>query len=225
MSTVMTVLELLIDPLQAVSLDDGVDTALNLSLEQGHRAVPVVDEDGVLVASLRLVDLLACEESSATVRDCRLNSPHWIRADAQVLEAVGLVVDNEIDLLPVVDGAGRYVGAVDLTGLLRSVSRLLRVGEPGSLIEVDVSPRDYTLARLIHTVEENGAKVLAVNSESARNPESDVRVMLRVNTGDTVRIKAVLEHYGYNVVAVDREQSSAEDIQQRVREFMHYLDV
>jgi len=221
----MTVFELLSDHLKAVSLDDGVDAALDLALKQGHSVVPVVDDEGILVATARLTDLLACEDPSAPVRDCRLNTPQSIRAEDQVLNAVGMVVDNEIDLLPVIDRDGRYVGAVDLTVLLRLVARLLRLGESGSLIEIDLAPRDYTLARLIHTVEESGAKVLAVNSESPRTAESDVRVMMRVNTSDTVRIKAVLEHYGYNVVSVDREQSSAEDLQQRVREFMHYLDV
>jgi phage gp46-like protein len=138
---------------------------------------------------------------------------------------VQIVLDNETDLLAVVDGEGRYMGAVDLSGLLRSMSRLLRFHEEGALIEIDVPPRDYALARLAHTIEESGARVLSINSEVPKEAEGDVRLMVKVNVADPVRTRAVLEHYGYQVVAVDRARISSEDLEHRVREFIHYLDV
>ena len=222
---VMTVFELLSDYVQPATLDDSVGDALALALGQGYQLVPVVDEDEVLVATTRLPELVACPDPERPLREHRLNSPIFVASEAHTFDAIELALDNEVDLLPVIDESGRYLGSVDLSGLLRSAARTLGLGTAGANIEVDISPRDYALARLVHTIEENGAKVLSVNTERLPETESDVRVTVKVSVPDPVRIRAVLEHYGYQVVAVDRRKSTAEDIQQRVREFMHYLDV
>jgi CBS domain-containing protein len=221
----MTVFELLTDYMQPATLQDSVGDALSLALDQGHQVVPVIDEQELLVGTARLADLIAAEDLGRPLSECNLGSPVKIASDAPLFDAVEFVVDHEVDLLPVIDESGRYLGAVDLTGLLRSVSRILRIGDAGSVVEIDIPRRDYTLGQLVHTIEEHGAHVLTINSENPRNPEADVRVIVKVSLTDTVRIRAVLEHYGYNVVSIDREKSTAEDIQQRVREFMHYLDV
>lgn len=221
----MTVFELLSDYLQPATLDDSVGDALDLALEQGHQMVPVIDEDERLVGSVRLPELVACADPRQPLRDYGLNSPLYIASEAHVFDAIELVIDNEVDLLPVINDSGRYLGAVDLTGLLRSASRILGTASAGSIVEIDLPPRDYSLGKLVHTIEESGAKVLSVNSDTMRERGGDIRLTIKVNVADSVRIRAVLEHYGYQVVAVDREKSTAEDIQQRVREFMHYLDV
>jgi len=221
----MTVFELLSDYLQPATLDDSVGDALNLALDQGHQVVPVVDEDGRLVGAVRLPELISFANHETPLREYRLNSPFFVTSEAHLFDAIELVIDNEVDLLPVIDESGRYLGALDLTGLLRSASRILGVGSSGSVVEIDLPLRDYSLGKLAHTIEENGAKVLSINSERVQEPEGDIRVTVKVSATDPVRIRAVLEHYGYQVVVVDRRKSTAEDIQQRVREFMHYLDV
>jgi len=221
----MTVFELLSEYLEPATLDETVGETLERALERGHQHVAVVDAAGRLIATVRLPDLVACPNPQTPLREFRLQTPLFIASEAHLFDAVEFVVDNEVDVLPVVDAEGRYLGALDLTGLLRSVSRALGIGEAGSIIEIDVSPRDYALGRLVHTIEEHGARVLSVNSEQPREAGADVRLTVKMSVSDTVRIRAVLEHYGYSVVAVERRQSMAEDLQQRVREFIHYLDV
>ena len=56
-------------------------------------------------------------------------------------------------------------------------------------------------------------------------PEQSVLVTLKLNVGDTARIRAILEHYGYKVSGAFGEAESEEDIQVRVNEFMRYLEV
>lgn len=221
----MTVFELLSNGFEPAALGDSVGQTLSHAQERGHRIVPVVDEDRRLVAIAKTAELGVAKNQDTTLRDGPLNPPIFVPADAHLYDAVEVVVNSEVDLLPVVDETGAYLGCIDLSGLLKSVSRTLGIGESGSIIEIDMPPRDYTLGRLVHTIEEHGARVLSIYSDGRRHPDADVRVVVKVSVTDTVRIRAVLEHYGYHVVAVDRENSTAEDIQQRVREFIHYLDV
>lgn len=221
----MTVFELLSDYLEPATLDDAVGDVLSQALQRGHHVVPVVDEGNRLVAIVRVPELIACTDTQTRLREFKLQAPVLIASDAHLFDAVEFVVDHEVDILPVVDADGRYLGALDLTGLLRSVSRILGIGDAGSIIEIDVSPRDYALGKLVHTIEEHGVRVLSINSERQLEPNADIRLTIKLSATDTVRMRAVLEHYGYSVVVAERRQSMAEDIQQRVREFIHYLDV
>jgi hypothetical protein len=86
-----------------------------------------------------------------------------------------------------------------------------------------VDPRDFALAKLIHVIEQNEAKVRAVASETPERSTEKIRVTLKLNVKETARIRHVLEHHGYHVVASFGEQG--EEIEELVDEFMRYLDV
>ena len=221
----MTVLDILSDYLEPATLDDSVVDTLNRALEEGLLIVPVIGEEERLVAIVRLSDLVTDAERGGLLRNSTLQTPIVVSPDLRLYDAVQMVLDNETDLLAVVDREGRYMGVIDLSGLLRSMSRLFRIEEEGAFIEIDVAPRDYAIGRLAHTIEESGARVLSINSKAPTDPEQDIRLTVKVNVADPVRTRAVLEHYGYRVIAIDRARTNSEDIQQRVREFIHYLDV
>ena len=48
---------------------------------------------------------------------------------------------------------------------------------------------------------------------------------MKVSVEDTSRIRAVLEHLGYHVSRSTGRSLSDDELQQRVAELMHYLDV
>jgi hypothetical protein len=50
-------------------------------------------------------------------------------------------------------------------------------------------------------------------------------VTVKLNATDTARIRHVLEHHGYRVVASFSELEDDNDLQFRIQEFMRYLEV
>jgi acetoin utilization protein AcuB len=75
----------------------------------------------------------------------------------------------------------------------------------------------------VHLIEQNEGKVLAVASEEPEESTGKIRVTLKLNVKDTSRIRHVLEHNGYNVVASFGE--AGEEIEELVEEFVRYLEV
>ena len=111
---------------------DLVDDVMNLGRV---RHLPVLD-DGRLVGVVSQRDLLAAGLSKALdfdgsqrrtfmrsveVAEVMARNPITVRPDASLREAARLMVQHRIGCLPVVDEAGRPVGLVTETDLLRGV--------------------------------------------------------------------------------------------------------
>jgi len=67
--------------------------------------------------------------------------------------------------------------------------------------------------------------VRSVFTEPPVREGEPVRVTLKLDVTDSTRIRHVLEHYGYHVVAAFSDVSSDEEFQQRIRAFMRFLEV
>jgi hypothetical protein len=65
--------------------------------------------------------------------------------------------------------------------------------------------------------------VLAVASELPETSTDDIRVTLKLNVKDTSRVRHVLEHNDYHVVAAFGEEG--EELEELVDEFVRYLEV
>jgi len=65
--------------------------------------------------------------------------------------------------------------------------------------------------------------VLAVASESPDQTSDKTRVTLKLNITDTTRVRHVIEHHGYRIVASFSEDDA--EMLERAQAFMRYLDV
>ena len=117
------------------------------------------------------------------------------------------------------------VGLVLRHDIFDQVARMMSTQENGAILALEITPRDYSLAKLVHTVEQNDAKVLSVASEPADDLTGRMTVTLKLNTLDATRIRHVLAHHGYDVVASFGESEDEEEMLLRVQEFMRYLEV
>lgn len=205
---------------------DTVERALGLMLEMRVRHLPVVDEEGMLmsvVSEEQLLDALKSDE------ELRLLGSGGIPAsghlDDHVFELTKTMVRHDLSTLPIVDASGHYLGLIQRHDIFDQFARMLSTEESGAILALEILPRDYSLAKLIHTVEQSDAKVLAVVSEPPEDASGLATVTLKLNTTDASRIRHVLAHHGYHVVASFGESEDEEELLHRVQEFMRYLEV
>ena len=52
-----------------------------------------------------------------------------------------------------------------------------------------------------------------------------MKLTLKLNVNDTARVRHILEHYGYHVVASFSDDQDDDDFKDRLQEFMRYLEV
>ena len=71
-------------------------------------------------------------------------------------------------------------------------------------------------------MEQNGVRILSISTED--DPGAGrVQLTLKLNVTDTSRVRHVLAHYDYRVVAVFDE--AEDDLEGRAAAFLRYLDV
>lgn len=224
----MLVKDLISEGVLPVSRTDTVGDALSLAVYGEAKHLPVVDEEGNLVGMIRLATLLDEPDVATTIGELPFDAPLSISEDAHIYEAIQLVVDQRsgqsTDLVPVISVDGKYAGSIGLSNILGPVSRLLAVPEPGSVLEIELSSRDFTLKHLVHAVEESGARILSLGTVRTAEEADVITVVLKVSVDDTSRIRAVLEHFGYRVHRSTGHELPDDELQHRVAEFMHYLD-
>jgi len=150
--------------------------------------------------------------------------PISVAPDAHIFDAARTMVEHELSTVPVADARGVYLGLLRRHDIFDRFAEMLATQEAGAIVALEVSPRDYALAKLVHVIEQNDAKVRAVASESPDRSTDQIRVTLKLNVKDTSRIRHVLEHHGYHVVASFGEEDD-EELGDLVDEFMRYLEV
>ncbi|MEZ4700453.1 MAG: CBS domain-containing protein [Rhodothermales bacterium] len=223
----MTIQTLISEDTPPIRPGDTVEHALGLLLEMRVRHLPVVDDEGVLVGMVSENMLLDAFGPDAPVSSLLGLAPISVRPDTHIFDATKVIVDHELTALPVARENGQYVGMVKRHNLFDQFARMLATQERGAIIALEVNPRDYSLAQLAHIVEQNGVKILSSAAEhTAAGEEGDtMRVTLKLNVMDTSRVRHLLEHYGYHIVAYFSDDQDDDEFKYRLQEFMRYLEV
>jgi acetoin utilization protein AcuB len=205
-----------------LKLDDTVEEALGQLMEYRVRHLPVVEDD-TLVGILSEEQMMDAPGPDATLRTLVRPNPVSARPEQHIFDAAQVMVKHDLSTLPVAGPDEAYVGLIRRHDIFDSFAQMLATQEAGAILALEVAPRDYALAKLVHLIEQNDAKVLAVASEPAEEGSKKKRVTLKLNVNDAARVRHVLEHNGYRIVASFGEED--DEMSERVQAFMRYLEV
>ncbi len=217
--TVATLVSNITPPLKA---DDTVEHALGLMLELRVRHLPVVDPEMTVIGVLSEDGLLDAHSPDQTVESLLAAEPVKVTSGTHVFDVTKVIMDHELTTIPVVDEEGQYVGIVRRHDLFERFARMLATQESGAIVALAIDERDLSLSKIIYLIEQNDVKVLSLSTEAH---DDVVGVTIKLNVRDATRIRHLLEHNGYQVVAAFGEDEDEEDLLGRVQEFMRYLEV
>jgi CBS-domain-containing membrane protein len=109
----------------SVTPDTTVGETSDLLTRYRIHGAPVVDASGQLVGMVSLVDLVG--RVGETVSDVMTSDPVTAGPDASVEEVAGLMLDQMVRRLPIVEG-GRVIGIVSASDIIRVFLNLHDVG-------------------------------------------------------------------------------------------------
>ena len=207
----------------ALQTSDSVETALGLLMEHHVRHLPVVNDEGRLAGVISEDRLMDAEGADARVDSLLIGRPVSIPPEAHVFDAARTLVEHDLSTIPVANAEGDYLGVLRRHDVFDQFAQMLSTRQSGAILALEVDSRDYALAKLVHVIEQNEAKVLAVASESPETSTEKIRITLKLNIKDTTRVRHVLEHHGYHVVAAFGEEDG--ELEELVEEFVRYLEV
>ncbi len=140
-----------------------------------------------------------------------------------LFEVISLIVQQDINLLPVVDQNEQYLGLITTKKIIQYFSQVVSVANAGSILTLEVNVKDYSLAEISKMVESDDAKILAsfITSHADSNK---LEVTLKINKTEISRILHTFERFNYKILASYNESEYQKDLQGRYDEFMRFLN-
>ena len=152
-----------------------------------------------------------------------MNRPYAYSND-HIYKVLHLVSEYKLTVIPVVDREDNFLGVISQDDLLRFFASIGSFTEPGSIIVLEMSKRDYTLAQIARIVESENAVVLSSFITSSLD-STKIDVTIKINRPEVQSIIATFERFDYKVKASFQEASYFEGLKDRYDMLMTYLNV
>lgn len=193
--------------------ETSVAGALGILRMRGIRHLVVVQDDKLvgIVSDRDLKQANALHERLGewTVGDIMTRAVITIEPSAPVEDAAHLMLAEKISALPVTD-AGRLVGIVTETDVVRLFVKALGASEPSSRIDVVVSPSSTVLPDVVATVQGAGAPISSIVTLPGSGGAKDA--VIRIATIDPRPAIRALAAKGYPVQTAWRAGARTERV-------------
>jgi len=210
------------EPLQGT---DAVSEVKSRMQKMGVKRLPVVDPTTQKLIGQLSADRLPDGESDAVVADLELDEAVKIYEGQHIFEAVRLMLQYELQFLPLVDDEWTFLGMISKQQVLQALSRMLNLAEEGSVVTVELEPIDFSISELVQIVETEGAKILGLTVETPDSTQQTFHVSLKLNMKDISRVTAALKRYDYDVIVESENTVFGKDLEHRADELLKYIDM
>jgi acetoin utilization protein AcuB len=148
----------------------------------------------------------------------------YVTENQHVFEVLKIIAEQKLTIVPVLDNKNRYQGSITAQNLLEKLASVFSVDQPGGLIILEMSEKDYSLSEISQIVESNHGKVLSLNITS-NTDSSMIEVALKLNTKEIQAIIQTFNRYNYNIKASIVESEDFDDLKDRYDSLMNYLEI
>ncbi|MEI7628611.1 MAG: CBS domain-containing protein [Bacteroidota bacterium] len=207
----------------SVHLTDSASLALQLMEDYDVQHLPVLSEEKYmgLVSKSDLLDL--SEEQSISAESAYI-LPYSIKGEEHFLTALKLAAEKEITLVPVINDQSELLGVISITELLYRLSNFLGNNEPGGIIVLEISKRNFSFGEISRLVETNDALITQCNTFT--EPETGlVIITLKINKIEISAIVATFQRYEYIVRYYFGEEQYSNELKDNYNHLLAYLNV
>ena len=220
----MIIEQLIAQDIPTLQPEDTGNRALHLMEESNLLQLPVV-VDNKYTALLRESDLLNLDTPEIALSATNLLSYRpALFVGNHPYEALRLLHQQQLNVVPVVDEEQQYLGSVTRDTLLEYISANSGLDAPGGIIVLELAPRNYSLAEIARICENEEVTILI--STMVSNPVTAMlEVTLKTNRLNLEPLIASFERHEYTVKEVYGAQTDREDIMDRYKLLMNYLNM
>jgi acetoin utilization protein AcuB len=216
--------EIISAAIPSLHLNDPVSQALDLMADFHVTHLPVVNGDK-LSGLVSEEDLLNVEDDSTLLSELQPGFSGIVaHADAFFFEAVQLVNENNLTLIPVVALEQEYTGAIVATDLLRHLGRVGGVNDTGGIIVLEMEKVSFSFTEISKLVETNDAQITQLNTYSD-SPSGNFYITLRINKAEISDILATFQRYEYQVKYCFGEELYENELRNNYDHLMNYLNI
>ncbi len=122
----------------------------------------------------------------------------FVTMEQHLFEIIGLASRLKLSVIPVLDENGHFKGVITAAELLRHISAISSLDQPGGIIVLELLERDYSLSQIAQIIEGNNIKVLSMYITSPSD-STRLELTLKVNSNDLSSVIRTFERYSYDV--------------------------
>lgn len=221
----MVAVDLISQNIPPLKTSDTGQTALNLMEIFRISHLPIVNSQDFLglISDSDIYDMNQPEEPIGN-HELTLLKP-FVTADQHLFEVIGLASRLKLTVVPVLDSNNHYKGLVTTSDLIRHIAGVSSMEQPGGIIVLEITERDYSLTQIAQIIESNNIKVLSMYITSPAD-STRLEVTLKVNSTDLVSVIRTFERYNYDLKTwVTTDDSLDRFYSERFDLLMKYLNM
>ncbi len=217
-------IEQLISPAVPTLLpEDSGSHALDQMEKSGFSELPVISEENY-IALIQENDLLDWDTPDASLSTAGfLNYKPAIAASSHPFEALRILHQLNLDILPVIDHEQKYIGAATKSTLLKYITENSGIDNPGGIIVLEIAPRNYTLYEIARICENED--VIILNMQVHTNELGMLEVTIKLNRTVLAAVVSSFERHNYRVKEVYGEDNKDDDITGKYNLLMNYINM
>jgi acetoin utilization protein AcuB len=148
--------DLISENIPPIKLSDTGTKALKWMDEFKVAHLPVVDHGKYLglVSDADIMDLNQPDKELAGQEEELELDTISISENQHIYDAIRLMNENRLSIIPVLNAEGTYLGSISMTNLLDKIGSFSSITEPGSVLVLEVNHSDYSLSQIAQIVEE-----------------------------------------------------------------------
>lgn len=214
---------LISDDIIPLRTSDTGEDALSMMDDFYVRHLPIVNNKQLL--GLISVDDILNYDASEPIGSYSLSLVRpYANARDHIYELLRLLAEFHLTVIPIVDDEENYVGVITLEALLQYFAQMASFSEPGSILVLEISKRDYSLAEIARIVESENAAILS--SFVTTIPDSTrVDVTIKINRQNIQSVIATFTRFNYDIKAFFNEADYVGSLRERYDALMSYLNV
>jgi CBS domain-containing protein len=215
----------LINPvISPVKLSDSVQKALVRMTEFHLKHIPLVDGPRFLglLSEETLIDIQNQEQQFKELPISLQQS--FVFENQHAYDVLKQMHEQKLSALPVLGLDKKYLGLIDYEGLIGGLANLTSAELTGSIVVLEITHRDNSLAHVAQIVEADHAEILSSYVRSF--PDSTrMQLTLKLNRTEISSIISAFQRYNYTVLAVFNDLRIDDDHHSRYDQLMNYLDI
>jgi acetoin utilization protein AcuB len=186
----------------------------HLPIVNHEQLLGVISEDDVLIHDVN--------ESIGSYRLSFLRP--FVMENEHLFEIMTKMGRFQLTVIPVIDLEENYLGIITMEDLLQYFANHFSFADPGSIIIIETSKGNYSLAEIARIAESEDISILSsfVNTIPDTNR---IYLTLKLNRQDVSSFKATLERFGYEISASFSELDYHDGMKDRYDALMSYLNV
>lgn len=210
------------DPLKSTDTVDAVERRME---EEKVYTLPVTDSTTHALIGQVTYKVLKEADPDSSIAEIALNEPVKVYREQHIFEAARLMLQYELELLPVVDEEWTLLGIVEKKQVLEILPQMLNVTEPGSVVTVILDRRDLSVTEIVNIMETEGAKVLGMTVEKSQESGQSFEISFKLDLEDVSRVAAALRRYDYIISISSENEVFNQDLETRADELLKFIDM